>query len=285
MPKPSYVDTTNDAALARLIKTGTIFIRESGTTDIPTSAAWVPRNAQDEVIGYYSDDGFTLAPNQGDTTELTGHNGDPIVAESAPGHWTVAFASLEGKDITVKTYFDVEIGNDGSVTITTAAANKRYDIVTVGVDQLERPIVIHYPNVQISEREGITFNRTTLLALGMTFRTFKGGASAPYMFKAWGLTTAGETPESTGWTLEVTGTPTGGTYQVVVDGFATPALAHDAANGVIQSAVNGLSAITGATVTVTGTTTKTLTFTEAVNVQASSALTGGTDPGVTVTKV
>lgn len=284
MAKPSYVDTNNDAALARLIKTGAIFIRESGTADIPTSAAWVPQSVA-SIVGYYSDDGFSLTPNAGDTTELTGHNGDPLVAESAPGFWALAFAGLEGNETTVETYFDVEVAPDGSITVTTAAANKRYDIVTVGVDQLERPIVIHYPNAQISEREGITFNRTTLLALGMTFRTFKGGSAAPYMFKAWGLTTAGETPESTGWTTEVTGTPTGGTYQLVIDGFATPAIAYDAANGVIQSAVNGLSAITGSTVAVTGTTTKTLTFTGPVNVQAVSALTGGTDPGITVTKV
>lgn len=285
MAKPSYVDTNNDAALARLIKTGAIFIREAGTADIPTSAAWVPQSTA-SIVGYYSDEGFTLAPNPGDTTELTGHNGDPIVAESAPGFWGLAFAGLEGNETTVETYFDVEAGADGSITVTTAAANKRYDIVTVGVDQLDRPIVVHYPNVQINEREGITFNRTTLLALGMTFRTFKGGPAAPYMFKAWGLVTAGESPESENWTVAVTGSPTGGTYALVVDGFATAPIAHDAANGAIESAVNGLSGVTGVTVTVSGTATKTLAFTGgAVNVQAVSALTGGTTPGVTVTKV
>lgn len=284
MAKPSYVDTTNDAALARLIKTGAILIRDAGTTDIPTSASWVPQSVA-AVVGYYSDDGFTLAPSPGDTTELTGHNGDPIVAESAPGFWTLALSALEGNETTVETYFDVEVGVDGSVTVTTAATNKRYDIVTVGVDQLDRPIVVHYPNVQISEREGISFNRTTLLALGMTFRTFRGGSAAPYMFKAWGLVTAGEAPDATGWTTQVTGAPTGGTYTLIVDGFATAPIAHDAVLGAVESAVNGLSGVTGATVVVTGTTTKTLTFTIPVNVQANSALTGGTNPGVTVTKL
>lgn len=284
MAKPSYADTNNDAALARLIKTGVIFIREAGTTDIPTSAAWVPANLT-HIIGYYSDDGFSLTPNPGDTTELTGHNGDPIVSESAPGFWALAFAGLEGNETTVETYFDVEVGIDGSITVTSAAANKRYDIVTVGVDQLDRPIVIHYPNVQISEREGITFNRTTLLALGMTFRTFRGGPAAPYLFKGWGLTTAGEAADSDEWTITVTGTPTGGSYRLIIDGAATPEIAHDAANGTIQTAVNGLSGVTGATVTVTGSGTKTLAFTGPVNVQASAALTGGTDPGVTVVKI
>ncbi len=284
MAKPSYVDTNNDAALARLIKTGAIFIRDAGTADIPTNATWVPQSVA-SIVGYYSDDGFSLTPNPGDTTELTGHNGDPLVAESAPGSWALAFAGLEGNETTVEAYFDTEVAPDGSITVTTAAANKRYDIVTVGVDQLERPIVIHYPNVQISEREGVTFNRTTLLALGMTFRTFKGGNAAPYMFKAWGLTTAGQSSDSENWTVAVTGTPTGGTYRLIVDGFATPSIAHDAANAAIEAAVNGLSGVTGATVTVTGTTTKALAFTSPVSVAANPALTGGTNPGVTVTKV
>jgi len=122
MAKPSYVDTTNDAALARLTKTGAIFIREAGTTDIPTSAAWVPQSTA-SIIGYYSDDGFSLTPNAGDTTELTGHNGDPIVAESAPGFWALAFAGLEGNEPTVEAYFDTDVALDGSVTVTTAAAN------------------------------------------------------------------------------------------------------------------------------------------------------------------
>lgn len=190
MSKPEYMDTGVDADLARLIKDGAIFIREAGVVDIPTSSAWVPGNVSSQ-LGYYSDDGFTLAPSPGDTTELTGHNGDVLVAESDPGFWTVAFAGLEGNKTTVGSYFDTEVAADGSITVTKASASKRYDIVTVGLDQKERVILVHYPNVQISEREGITFNRTTLLAMAATFRTFKGGAAAPYHFKAWGLV-AGE---------------------------------------------------------------------------------------------
>lgn len=186
MAKPSYMETGVDASLARLIKDGAIFIREAGTADIPQDENWTPSDASSQ-IGYYSEDGFTLSPSPGDTTELNGHNGDPLVAESAPGFWTVAFAGLEGNDTNVATYFDTVVGSDGSITVTSAAANKRYDIVTVGLDQLDRLILVHYPSVQISERDGITFNRTTLLAMSATFRTFKGGVDAPYHFKAWGL--------------------------------------------------------------------------------------------------
>lgn len=187
MAKPAYMETGVDADLARLIKDGAIFIRESGTTDIPDDENWTPTGT-DAQLGYYSDDGFTLAPSPGDTTELTGHNGDVLVAESDPGFWTLQFAGLEGNEVTTAAYFDTEVDAlDGSITVTSAAASKRYDIVTVGMDQKERLILVHYPSVQISEREGVVFNRTTLLALSATFRTFRGGAAAPYHFKAWGL--------------------------------------------------------------------------------------------------
>ncbi|MEZ5110923.1 MAG: hypothetical protein R2732_05410 [Microbacteriaceae bacterium] len=195
MAKPAYMDTGNDADLARLIKDGAIFIRQIGAT-APTGTNWVPGGG-DKQLGYYSDDGYTLTPVPGDETNLTGHNGDPLISEAAPGYWTTAFAALEGNESVTSTYFDVDVDeDDGSVTVTKASASKRYDLVCVGMDQKDRLIVVHYPNVQIdnSSREGLTFNRTTLLAMALTFKTFKGGTSSPYHFKAWGLVADFEPP-------------------------------------------------------------------------------------------
>lgn len=189
MAAPAYLSTGIDAELARLIKDGAIFIREAGTGDIPTSDAWTPADPSTQ-IGYYSEDGFTLTPNPGDETTINGHNGDPVISEAAPGYWGVAFSGLEGNETITSAYFDVDVDpGDGSVTVTSAAASKRYDLVTVGLDQKDRLILVHYPNVQIdnSSREALTFNRTTLLAYGLGFRTFKGGSGAPYHFKAWGF--------------------------------------------------------------------------------------------------
>lgn len=285
MAAPAYLDSGVDASLARIIKDGAIFIREAGTADIPTGTGWTPSNA-DTQLGYYGEDGFTLTPVPGDSTELVGHNGDALINEQAPGHWTVAFAGLEGNETTAGTYFDTTVAGDGSITVTTAAANKRYDIVTVGLDQEERLILVHYPNVQISEREGITFNRTTMLAMGATFRTFKGGAGSPYHFKAWGLVSGSVPEKDTAWSIAVTGTPTGGTFTLAIDGFSTAGIAYNADSTAVQAAVNALSGVTGVTATVSGTTTKTFAFSGAVNLTASgSGLTGGTTPGVTVTQL
>lgn len=188
MALPAYMETGVDADLARLIKDGAIFIRPAGTSDIPSSAEWTPTDAATQ-LGYYGDDGFVLTPTPGDTTDLTGHNGDPLISEAAPGYWTVGFQGLEGNELATATYFDVDVEPDGSVTVGSAAATRRYDLVTVGADQKERLILVHYPNVQLdnSSRGALTFNRTTLLAYGLTFRTFKGGAESPYHFKAYGF--------------------------------------------------------------------------------------------------
>lgn len=185
MATPAYMET-NNADLVRLIKDGAIFVRPVGSA-APTGVDWTP-GVEDGKVGYYSEDGFTLAPQAGDETTFTAHNGDDVHSEQAPGHWTLQFSGLEANEGNAETYFDTEVDPvDGSVTVTTAAASKYYDIVTVGLDQNDEVTVVHYPKVKISEREGIQFNRTNLLAYGMTFRTFKGDAAAPYHFKAWGV--------------------------------------------------------------------------------------------------
>jgi|GEM_PF-760783 len=85
------------------------------------------------------------------------------------------------------------------------------------------------------------------------------------------------------YTIEVTGTPTGGTYTLTVDGQTTDALAYNATNAVIAAELNELSGLSG--VKVTGTTTKTVKFLELVTMTGTASLTGGTDPGVTVSAV
>lgn len=205
MVKPAYLDN-NAAALVRLIKDGAIFIRPHGAGNVPTGTDWVP-SPSDGQIGYYSDAGYTLTPAPGDSTDISAHNGDVVISEQAPGWWTLGFSGLEGNANITAAYFDIDpndIGSDGSVVVQGASNSKRYDVVTVGFDQEERLIVAHYPNVQISEKEAQVFNRTTLLAHGLTFRTFKGGPSAPYHFKAWGLVVE-ETPAPTVQSIAVTG--------------------------------------------------------------------------------
>ncbi len=83
------------------------------------------------------------------------------------------------------------------------------------------------------------------------------------------------------WSLAVTGTPTGGTFRLSVNGNKTATIAHNADATAIETALNLVAGVDGATVV--GTTTKTVTFASAASLVATDVkLTGGTAPKVTV---
>lgn len=89
----------------------------------------------------------------------------------------------------------------------------------------------------------------------------------------------------TAWSYEVVGSPTGGSYTLRIDGFNTAPIPFDATASAVQTAVNGISGVTGVTATVSGTNPKTLTFSKkAALVADASALTGGTNAAVSVAK-
>lgn len=190
MAKPEYMNQ-NAADLVRLIKDGAIFLREPGADNAPEGPDWTP-GPESQLLGYYSEEGYTLTPVPGEDTDFNGHNGDSVISETAPGWWTYGFSALEGNEQVNAAYFDIdpsEIDANGGFKIRSAANNKRYELVVVGLDQRDRLIVGYCPDVKVSEKEAMEFNRTTLLAAGMTFRTFPGGPVGEEKFHiaAWGF--------------------------------------------------------------------------------------------------
>jgi hypothetical protein len=96
-------------------------------------------------------------------------------------------------------------------------------------------------------------------------------------------------PAAEAQTIQVTGTPTGGTFKLSVNGEVTAAIAFDADAATVQAALVALSNIAAGDVVVTGTTTKTITFGGAysgVDVPtielANNSLTGGSSPTVAI---
>lgn len=91
-------------------------------------------------------------------------------------------------------------------------------------------------------------------------------------------------------TVTINGTPTGGTFTLTYRGQTTTGINHNAASGAVQSALQALTTIGSSNVTVSGTAggPYTVTFagalaaTSAYLLTASSSLTGGTNPSVTV---
>ncbi|MBN9210718.1 MAG: hypothetical protein BGO45_10615 [Microbacterium sp. 71-36] len=88
----------------------------------------------------------------------------------------------------------------------------------------------------------------------------------------------------TGWAVTITGTPTGGTFTLSLNGVNTPPIAFDASASAVSNALNGLAGVTGISgITASGTGPYTVTLpTAAVLALASKALTGGSSPSVTV---
>lgn len=93
---------------------------------------------------------------------------------------------------------------------------------------------------------------------------------------------------SASYTVAITGTPTGGTFSLLVDGEETEAIAFNASNTVVAEAINGIEGVSGATVTggMFPGNTKTVVLDERVTLALSdNNLTGGSTPSVTVTAV
>jgi hypothetical protein len=88
-------------------------------------------------------------------------------------------------------------------------------------------------------------------------------------------------------TVTITGSPTGGSFTLTYAGQTTGAIAYNAAATAVQSALRALSNMPESGVSVTGSAggPYTVTFADGANVAqmtATSSLTGGTTPGVTV---
>jgi hypothetical protein len=92
-------------------------------------------------------------------------------------------------------------------------------------------------------------------------------------------------------TIALTGTPTGGTFTLTLNGQTTAGIAFNAAATAVQSALEALSTIGRGNVIVTGSGPWAITFVNDLGKQPIAALTkdatgltGGTSPNVTVTE-
>lgn len=91
-------------------------------------------------------------------------------------------------------------------------------------------------------------------------------------------------------TVTITGSPTGGTFTLTFSGSTTAAINYNAAASTVQTALRAIDSIDGANVSVSGSAggPYTVTFigelaaTNVAQMTATSSLTGGTSPGVTI---
>lgn len=88
--------------------------------------------------------------------------------------------------------------------------------------------------------------------------------------------------EKATYTLTITGSPTGGTFTVTIDGQTTEAIAYNASNATIQAEINELTGVSGAVVSggAFPANAKTLTLNERAVVSATGSFTGGSSPAI-----
>ncbi len=117
----------------------------------------------------------------------------------------------------------------------------------------------------------------TILSVGSSVITPVSGRAGLFQIFKSGLTGA------TAYTLNLTGTPAGGTYKLLVNGDETAGIAYNAANTAVQTAINAVGGAPTATV-IGAAPTYGITFaTPGASLEAgANSLTGGTSPQVVV---
>lgn len=167
----------NEVDNVRIIPDGIIYLGAYGAP-VPTSNVWTP-SAGDVAIGYYSEDGYNLTPEPGENVTFEAHNGDTVYDEDGVGTWLVAFGALESNKTVIEAYFDTTADPETGVLHVSSAAVSTYRSLTAvafpksnGVTS-DAPILKHFPRVKVSAREAITYNKSTLLTYGLTFKAYR----------------------------------------------------------------------------------------------------------------
>lgn len=238
-----------------------------------------PLNPAYEDVGWLHSDGITETFT-GSKSEIRGHQGQRVVRTriETPGT-TIGFHALESKPQTKGLRYD-----EKSVSVTNGVRKVRRG---AGQKVQARAAVVDVfdaDDVTVKERHVI--ERFEIVADGD--RVFAGSdiAGFPFLGEIIGdydsYESAGVSQTADEWDVTISGTPTGGTYTLSVNGYTTAGIAYNANAAAVAAAVNALSGVTGVSgVTASGTVK--LVFPVAVVLSADgSNLSGGTDPDVTV---
>jgi hypothetical protein len=237
-------------------------------------------HASFEDVGWLHSDGITEAAT-GSKEVIRGHQGGRVVrTRMTETGTTVAFTALESKPQTKGLRYDEKsVTVTGGVRKVVRGAGQKVSARAAVVD------VFDADNITVKER--LCIDRLEIVADGDRVFVNNDIAGFPFIGEIIGdyisYEGAGATLDTV-WNLTISGSPTGGTYTLSVNGSATAPIAYNANAAAVAAAINALSGVTGVSgVTASGTTPIAITFLAPVAVTANgSALTGGTSPAATV---
>lgn len=188
-PDYSYTSASNDSANVRVIKQYALFLFKTTDKDttLPTNTSWTAPSGV-KPIGYSTEDGAVLHPEAGDDTEIKGHNGDVIYAESTGGYWTLQLAGVECKRSVAEAYFGVAVGSDGAIHLDDASTGgTTYNVVLAALDAKGRPLIVVLHDATVSERDDIAITYTDAIQLNMTFKGKKATGAEGHMLDLYGF--------------------------------------------------------------------------------------------------
>ena len=84
----SFASEGNNKNYVNLIKEAAIYRYDVGENIGTFGKDWRPTSGK-KPFGYFSEDGITIHPEDGDTNDFTAHNGDNVLSWSSGGYWTI----------------------------------------------------------------------------------------------------------------------------------------------------------------------------------------------------
>jgi len=257
-----------------------IYLAPVGTV-FPTTIGEVAGSGFEDV-GWLHSDGITEAFT-GSKAQIRGHQGARVVRTrmETPGT-TIAFHALESKPQTKSLRYEEKSSSvSGGVRTSTRSPGQKVSPRAAIID------IFDADDVTVKERWLI--ERLEISPDGDRVFVNSDISGFPFLGEIIGdyIVLEGTSVAVTSWNVAISGTPTGGTYAITIDGYSTSDLAYNATTAAVASAINALSGVTGfSTVTATGTASAyVLAFPSGVTLSASHSLTGGTSPAVTVSAV
>jgi hypothetical protein len=283
-----------NADLARLGVTGALRVAPLGTV-APTAMETWPTGWAD--LGYISDNGITESRDEDQEQFIPWQSYSPIRVETTRSVETFQTTLWESNFQTVSLYYGKGAGDmttSGNVVSFTTGVKPNRQLRAFGIDVIDgvykRRLIAPY--AEVTARGDLVYVSNSLIGYEVTITAYPGsdGIAVKRMFdEGWSV------PGNEVQTVTITGAPTGGSFTLTYSGQTTGAIAFDATAAAVAAALEGLSNIGAGDVTTAGGpfpgTAVTVEFTGAlagVNVAqmtATSSLTGGTSPAVTVSTV
>jgi hypothetical protein len=254
-------DSINLAPLGTALPSG-----PTGITDVIDGAF--------EDVGWLHSDGVT-EEQSGSKTKIRGHQGMAVVRTRMTETGTeFVFHALESKAQTQSLrYIEKASSTAGGVRSSTRSPGQKVSVRAAIIDFFDADDSLVKERFAIPRFEITPDGERAYGGSDISGFPFRGEIIGDYYH--W---MNAPTPKTV-WTLTITGSPTGGTFTLLLNGFATAPIAWNATNSTIAAALNAISGVTGISgIVVTLTGPFTITLPSSATMGSSSALTGGTGP-------